>query len=102
MGINLHKKFILGILICAFVLPVPSTAHAYIGPGVGLTMIGSLIAFAVVGLTAFFGAVYYPLRSLFRKLRGKHDDQTDQTNESSIISEPANESEQRVERDTAR
>jgi hypothetical protein len=49
----------------------PLTAHAYVGPGVGITMIGALwgliatIGFAIVGI------LLWPLRSLIRKIRFK-------------------------------
>ena len=49
------------LLIVPMVL-VPFTAHAYLGPGAGLGMIGSLLAVAVVVLIVVLGLVIYPIR----------------------------------------
>jgi len=47
---------------------VPGSAAAYLGPGAGLGMIGSLIAIIVVALVIVLGLIVYPLR-MFRKRR---------------------------------
>lgn len=45
------------------------SAHAYIGPGGGLSAIGALLAL-LLGLTiAFIGFVWYPLRRMRRRRR---------------------------------
>lgn len=45
-------------------------AFAYVGPGAGLTAIGSLVAlFAAVGL-AIVGFVWYPIKRLRRRRQG--------------------------------
>ncbi len=46
------------------------TAHAYMGPGAGLGMVGSLIAVIVAVLILVFGLVIYPIR-LLRKRKSK-------------------------------
>lgn len=53
------------------VLLVPSPAFAYVGPGAGLTAIGAFVAFIGAMLLALLGFVWYPIRRLFRALRGK-------------------------------
>lgn len=54
-----------GLLLAATV------AHAYVGPGLGLGVIGAFLG----GLAAFFlaivGLVWYPLKRLFRKSRSR-------------------------------
>lgn len=47
-------------------LLAPASALAYLGPGAGLGMIGSLIAIVVVSLIVVLGLVVYPIR-LMRK-----------------------------------
>jgi Flp pilus assembly protein TadB len=47
------------------------SAIAYIGPGAGLGMIGSLIAIAVVALIVVLGLVIYPIRLMRKKRREK-------------------------------
>jgi hypothetical protein len=42
-------------------------AHAYLGPGAGLGMIGSLIAIVFVLLVIVLGLVIYPIRRLRRR-----------------------------------
>jgi len=57
-------------VITALVL-MPSVAFAYIGPGAGLSAIGSLLALlAAIGL-AIIGFVWYPVRRLLRRVRSK-------------------------------
>lgn len=49
------------------------TALAYIGPGADLGLIGSMIGlFLTLGTSALF-MVLWPIRSLFRRLRGSND-----------------------------
>jgi hypothetical protein len=45
----------------------PDVALAYLGPGAGLGMIGSLIAVVVVVLISVLGLVIYPLRMLRKR-----------------------------------
>lgn len=47
------------------------SASAYIGPGAGLGMIGSLIAIFVVVLILVLGLVIYPARVMRKKRREK-------------------------------
>jgi hypothetical protein len=42
----------------------PTAAHAYTGPGAGLTAIGSLLALVAALLLALVGFVWYPLKRL--------------------------------------
>ena len=49
-----------------------SPAFAYIGPGAGLSAIGSVLAFlGVIGLL-FLGFLWYPVKRLFNTVRGNH------------------------------
>lgn len=65
-----------GILLMAS----PGVAIAYIGPGAGITVIGTAIAFLGVIVLAIVGFVWYPIKRLRAKMRDKrnreHSDQT--------------------------
>lgn len=49
----------------AVLLPV-SAAHAYLGPGAGLSAIGSVLAIAAAVVVAVIGFLWYPLKRLMR------------------------------------
>jgi hypothetical protein len=53
-----------------FVLLVPSDTAAYIGPGAGLTVIGTVLGVIGALLLAIIGFVWYPVKRLAAKLRG--------------------------------
>jgi len=54
--------------VCILLLPV--AAHAYIGPGAGASLAGSLMAVLGAIATAFAVVLFWPLRLLYRKIRG--------------------------------
>lgn len=56
--------------IYLLVLLLPATAHAYIGPGAGLTAIGAALALVGAVLLGIVGFFWYPLKRL---LRGKNE-----------------------------
>jgi uncharacterized membrane-anchored protein len=59
------------IIITSITLSVLSPfAMAYVGPGAGLTLIGSLIGVVVAILMAIGVILFWPLRILIRRLRG--------------------------------
>lgn len=47
----------------------PAAAWAYVGPGAGLTAIGTLVALVLAVVLAIVGFVWYPLKRLMRKRR---------------------------------
>lgn len=52
---------------CLLTLATAGTAEAYVGPGAGLTAIGSVLAlFAAIGL-AIVGFVWYPLKRMLKR-----------------------------------
>jgi hypothetical protein len=55
--------------IGAMMAPVP--ALAYVGPGAGLSMIGSLIAVVVALLVAVLGLLLFPVRMLLKRRRAR-------------------------------
>ncbi len=57
--------------IAIFVMVFSGTVSAYVGPGAGLTLIGSLIGLVVAIVTALAIILFWPIRALIRKIRGK-------------------------------
>jgi protein-S-isoprenylcysteine O-methyltransferase Ste14 len=51
------------VLLCAF----SSLAHAYVGPGAGLSAIGSVLVFIGACLLVLVGFVWYPVKRLLKK-----------------------------------
>ena len=56
------------VLVGAFV-SLPAVAQAYIGPGAGLSAIGSVLALLAAVLVAVFGFLWFPIKSYRRKRR---------------------------------
>ena len=57
------------ILVALAVAAIPGTAAAYMGPGAGLGMLGSLVAvIAALGLAAL-GLVLLPVRLILKRRR---------------------------------
>lgn len=52
--------------LAAMVALLPGLAHAYVGPGAGLTAIGTVLALLGAVLLAIVGFVYYPVKRLLR------------------------------------
>ncbi len=53
--------------VVSFMLSISNTAHAYLGPGAGLGMMGSLIALVIAILVIVLGLVIYPIRCLLKR-----------------------------------
>lgn len=64
-GIMFQVLFLLVISI----LLVPVNASAYIGPGMGLTAIGSCLALVAAILAAVLGFLWYPIKRIMRHRR---------------------------------
>lgn len=52
-------------------------ALAYVGPGAGLTAIGSFIALVLALVVAVFGFLWYPIKRMLKKRKSKEQN-TDQ------------------------
>lgn len=67
-----HTRSISGLIACGTALLAvgfPTTAWAYVGPGAGLTAVGTVLALlAAVGLL-IAGFVWYPVKRLLRRRR---------------------------------
>ena len=60
-------RLILAILLTLLV----TTAHAYIGPGAGIPVIGSLIGIIVTVLVAIGAILFWPIRKLLKRGKNK-------------------------------
>lgn len=65
--LNWTATFLLGVLIALSVGVTP--ASAYVGPGPGIGLLGSLIAVVAVVLIGVLGLVIYPIRQMKKKKR---------------------------------
>jgi len=65
------KTSVKKIAIVIIAMVFTETAMAYVGPGAGLTLIGSLIGLVVAIVTALAIILFWPIRALIRKIRGK-------------------------------
>lgn len=59
-----------------FVAGIFSQAHAYIGPGPGLSMIGSFFTLVAGIVIALFFVLLYPIRLILKKRKAKSTDKT--------------------------
>ena len=60
---------------------LPSAAQAYIGPGAGISAVGSLLALMAAVLLAIVGFVWYPVKRLRRnrsQARAKASDRNEE------------------------
>jgi hypothetical protein len=55
--------------IVALTIALPSTAFAYIGPGAGISAIGTALALIAALLLAIVGFVWYPVKRLLGSRR---------------------------------
>ena len=64
------RKFVwMAAMIIAGLSLIPDPAAAYIGPGAGLTAIGTVLALVGAIILAIFGFVWYPIKRYMRKRR---------------------------------
>lgn len=58
------KRLISPLAAVALTLAAPSAALAYIGPGAGISAIGTALALVAAVLLAIVGFVWYPIKRL--------------------------------------
>ncbi len=57
----------LSLFICLIFIFIPATAFAYVGPGSGLSAIGSLLALIFAVIVAILGFLWFPIKRMLRK-----------------------------------
>lgn len=65
------------ILFAILILIMPEHALAYIGPGAGVTAIGTVIALLGAVLLAIVGFIWYPLKRFLSKRKEKNSNDTE-------------------------
>ena len=63
----------LSLAMVALLTGLPSAAQAYVGPGAGLTAIGTLLALVAVVFLAIVGFLWYPIKRLMRRGKGPQE-----------------------------
>jgi hypothetical protein len=72
----INRRFVTGVTVLAIGLLLPATTFAYVGPGAGLTAIGTILALISAVLLSIIGFVWYPIKRILRKLKSSSDDHT--------------------------
>ena len=65
----MHKLILTVLIVAAMADP----AFAYMGPGAGLSFIGSLVALVTAVFAGIFGFIWFPIKRML-KGRGKQKD----------------------------
>ncbi len=72
----MRLAIIVSLMVAALLLAAPQSAEAYIGPGAGITAIGTVIALIGAIVLAIVGFVWYPIKRL--RARNKKMEKTDE------------------------
>lgn len=70
-------------LIALAALFVAAEAHAYVGPGAGLSAIGSVLALIGGALMLILGFAWYPIKRLYRRWKSGSAPEPEQKSDSS-------------------
>ena len=84
------RKIVLAFGLLA-VLQLPTTAHAYIGPGAGAGTIAIVLGILSSIFLAFVGILWYPIKRLIKALKGaaRHSAEPRRTMEDASSDGPA-------------
>ena len=78
----LHRLRLACLALPALALICPAAAQAYVGPGAGLTAIGTIIALTLALVLALVGFVWYPIKCLRRNRKlNRHEPGLGHTNQ---------------------
>lgn len=66
-----RKPVLLNSLLPGLLLLLSTPVHAYVGPGAGLGMLGSLIGVVLAALLSLLGLVVIPLRMWFKRRKAQ-------------------------------
>jgi hypothetical protein len=64
-------------LIIFFVILTPSISYAYVGPGVGLTALLSLLTLGSAFFVALFGFIWLPVKQFFQDEKADEENKDD-------------------------
>lgn len=66
-GLQFERPVLMGALVGVALFSLSNVAQAYVGPGLGLSAIGTIFAFIGALFLAVVGFVWYPIKRLFRR-----------------------------------
>jgi hypothetical protein len=66
-----HTRISALLFVALCMLAAPAAADAYIGPGAGISAIGTVLAFFAAIFFALVGFIWYPFKRLLAYLRTK-------------------------------
>lgn len=66
------KTIVLVLLVC-LLLAMTSPAVAYIGPGAGISVLGSLLGILATMFVAIGAILFWPLRKLLKRRKSRRD-----------------------------
>jgi len=69
--------YLLRIVMTISILLVPALASAYVGPGAGLSAIGSVLALIGAVIMLIVGFLWYPIKRMLRKRKQSSDSEAD-------------------------
>ena len=67
----MQKNIVLILLTCLLLVSV-SPALAYIGPGAGISVVGSLLSILATIIVAIGAIIFWPLRKYMKRRRARH------------------------------
>lgn len=67
------SRVVLFVLALCLLNSWPSETHAYIGPGAGLSAVGTFIALVGAVLLAIVGFVWYPMKRMLKGRKSKQN-----------------------------
>lgn len=67
----MNIRYIIQMFALVGYLAIPQYGFAYIGPGAGISAIGTVVAFIGAILLAIVGFVWYPMKRLLAKRKQK-------------------------------
>ncbi len=73
----MNRKNLLNVLVIMVVTCAWTDALAYIGPGIGIGVIGTVLAFIGAVLLALVGFIWYPIKRLRARIRKKRSRPTE-------------------------
>jgi len=79
--LNSGMKLALAVSIMSAGMLLPETSLAYVGPGAGLTAVGTILAFIFAALLSVVGFIWYPVKRILRKLKKPSTDAVTKTTE---------------------
>lgn len=65
------QHFVIRLAVTLAVLPVSLSAHAYVGPGAGLSVVGVLTALIGALFLMIAGFVWYPVKRMLKRREKK-------------------------------